>query len=215
MGVRSGQGYGASKPKRKKCPACGKHGVTEWQAGPTGLSRYCQYCQAAWGEAGWAQAKADAQAAPKAARVLTLSVKGVYFDQMAEGTKVEEFRLVTDFWRKRLEGRGYDKLVITKGYPKAGDSSRRLEFSWNGFERRTLQHPHFGPNPVEVYAISLAKPLTPLPGPAQPDVWSSREPQPHAFKTWFGGGSGQPHCASCGQLASAAIHLPPSTQNAS
>lgn len=53
MGVRAGQGYGATKPKRLECPACGKKGVTQWKATAHGLVRGCQYCQASWGEAGW------------------------------------------------------------------------------------------------------------------------------------------------------------------
>lgn len=53
MGVRAGQGYGAKKPKRHLCPCCGKNGVTQWKATASGLMRYCQYCQASWGEAGW------------------------------------------------------------------------------------------------------------------------------------------------------------------
>lgn len=53
MGVRAGQGFGQNKPKRMPCPECSKRGVTGWAAGPTGISRYCQYCQASWGEAGW------------------------------------------------------------------------------------------------------------------------------------------------------------------
>lgn len=57
MGVRAGQGFGARKPKRLKCPECGKLGVTQWKASPSGPSRYCQFCQASWGEAGWHQAK--------------------------------------------------------------------------------------------------------------------------------------------------------------
>ena len=91
-------------------------------------------------------------------RTLTLALKGVYFDEIASGVKVEEFRLVTPFWEKRLVGRSYDRLVITKGYPSTTDLSRRLEFDWNGFERRMLEHPFFGPDPVDVFAISLAKP---------------------------------------------------------
>lgn len=56
MGIRAGQGYGVAKPKRAQCPDCGKHGVTGWKASPSGLYRHCQYCQQAWGEAGWALA---------------------------------------------------------------------------------------------------------------------------------------------------------------
>jgi hypothetical protein len=99
-------------------------------------------------------------------RTLTLALKGIYFDQIACGQKVEEFRLVTPFWEKRLVGRSYDRLVITKGYPSAADLSRRLSFKWTGFERRMLEHPFFGDAPVDVFAISLAKPLQPLRSPA-------------------------------------------------
>lgn len=55
MGVRRGQGYGIPKPKRMRCPEadCGKKGVSQWQPSPHGLSRSCQYCGMAWGEAGW------------------------------------------------------------------------------------------------------------------------------------------------------------------
>lgn len=56
MGVRAGQGYGVAKPKRLPCPECGKKGVTQWKATAHGRVRGCQYCQASWGEAGWALA---------------------------------------------------------------------------------------------------------------------------------------------------------------
>lgn len=59
MGVRAGQGFGVAKRKRLSCPACQKRGVTQWVAGPTGLVRYCQYCQGSWGQAGWAEATAS------------------------------------------------------------------------------------------------------------------------------------------------------------
>lgn len=53
MGVRAGQGYGQTKPKRRRCPDCQKQGVTQWRATGAGLMRYCQYCQMSWGEASW------------------------------------------------------------------------------------------------------------------------------------------------------------------
>jgi hypothetical protein len=53
MGVRAGQGYGVAKPKRRACPECSKHGVTQWRPTGAGLERHCQFCQASWGEAGW------------------------------------------------------------------------------------------------------------------------------------------------------------------
>ena len=91
-------------------------------------------------------------------RVLTIPVKGVYFDAIVDGSKPEEFRLVTPYWAKRLEGRNYDAVEMTKGYPPAGDSSRRAKRQWRGFHRKTITHPHFGADPVEVYAIDVSTP---------------------------------------------------------
>ena len=53
MGVRAGQGFGSSKPKRMRCPQCKKKGVTSGKPIPSDILRYCQYCQASWGDAAW------------------------------------------------------------------------------------------------------------------------------------------------------------------
>ena len=92
---------------------------------------------------------------------LTIPVNGVYFDQIAAGTKPEEYRLVSPFWSKRLEGRRYDAVVMTRGYPKAGgvEGVTRLTRQWTGFERKTITHPHFGLEPVEVFAIDVSAAL--------------------------------------------------------
>jgi hypothetical protein len=86
---------------------------------------------------------------------LTLPLNGIYFDQIKAGTKTEEYRLVTDFWSKRLVARRYDQIVLTRGYPKADDAARRLTLPWRGYEVKTITHPHFGPDPVEVFAICV------------------------------------------------------------
>lgn len=91
------------------------------------------------------------------ARVLTIPLKGIYFDQIQSGEKCEEYRLATDYWRKRLEGREYDRIVLTRGYPKAEDHARRLIKPWRGYIERTITHPHFGPEPVRVFAIRVGK----------------------------------------------------------
>jgi hypothetical protein len=88
-------------------------------------------------------------------RVLTLPLKGEYFDAIKDGTKPEEFRLITPYWRKRLEGRTYDSIELTRGYPKRDDRARRLTLPWHGYRITTLTHPHFGADPVEVFAISV------------------------------------------------------------
>lgn len=91
---------------------------------------------------------------------LILPLKAEYFDQIARGEKAEEYRLVTPYWTGRLIGaagahRCFDRIVLTKGYPKRSDDSRRLIRRWNGFVRKTLTHPHFGPDPVQVFAIDV------------------------------------------------------------
>ena len=91
---------------------------------------------------------------------LVLPLKAVYFEEIRQGTKVEEFRERTPYWRRRLEGRTFDRVVLTNGYPKAGDDSRRLVREWRGFRETTITHPHFGDKPVEVFAIDVATPMT-------------------------------------------------------
>lgn len=87
---------------------------------------------------------------------LTIPINGIYFDQIAAGTKAEEYRLLTPFWSKRLVGRSYAELVLTRGYPKADDLSRRLRAPWKGYIVKTITHPHFGVDPVEVFAIDVS-----------------------------------------------------------
>lgn len=86
---------------------------------------------------------------------LQLAVKGVYFDAMKRGEKTEEYRLVTSFWSKRILARKYDRLIITRGYPKRDDLSKRLVVPYNGYEIKLISHEHFGPEPVKVFAIKV------------------------------------------------------------
>lgn len=86
---------------------------------------------------------------------LVLPLKAEYFNAIRDGSKPEEFRLSTPYWQKRLEGRVYDRIILTLGYPKRDDHSRRLVRDWRGYRKATITHPHFGPDPVEVYAIDV------------------------------------------------------------
>lgn len=88
--------------------------------------------------------------------VLQLAVKQEYFDQIKSGTKTEEYRLCTPYWERRLnKGTRHSYLIITAGYPKRGDEDRTLVFPYVGWERKTITHPHFGNEPVEVFAIKI------------------------------------------------------------
>lgn len=91
-------------------------------------------------------------------RTLTIPVKGIYFDQIKAGTKLEEYRLLTDYWRKRIAGRVYERIVLTRGYPKSNDTERRLVLKWRGYKLKRITHPHFGNEPVEVFAIDVSTP---------------------------------------------------------
>jgi hypothetical protein len=93
---------------------------------------------------------------------LQLAVNGEYFDQMKRGEKTEEYRLVSSYWQKRLFygftqnlPKKYDRLIITKGYPKRDDASRRIDVPYEGCEVKMITHPHFGPDPVKVFAIKV------------------------------------------------------------
>jgi len=88
---------------------------------------------------------------------LQLAVKGEYFDQIKAGTKTRENRLRNDYWKKRLSKGPFDTVTITRGYPKRTDTDKILVFPWRGFDVVTIRHKHFGPEPVEVFAIILGE----------------------------------------------------------
>lgn len=90
-------------------------------------------------------------------RVLNLNLKGEYFCAIRDEKKPFEYRLQTEYWRKRLEGQTYDLIRIAWGYPKKGDPEREIFRPWRGFEKINLTHKHFDPAPVAVYAISVEK----------------------------------------------------------
>lgn len=87
--------------------------------------------------------------------ILTLPIKLEYFDQIKSGEKLEEYRLYNDFWRKRIEGKQFESILITKGYPKKDDHERRIKRPWRGYKVKTIKHPHFGKEPVKVFAIKV------------------------------------------------------------
>jgi len=89
------------------------------------------------------------------ADTLTLHLKKEYFNQIVAGEKTEEYRLATPYWAKRLEDRQYKQVVLLCGYPPASDPRKRVVRHWRGCTRKIITHPHFGPDPVEVFAIRL------------------------------------------------------------
>ena len=92
---------------------------------------------------------------------LHLHVKTIYFDQIAAGTKPEEYRLHNAYWVKRLvelpsgKKREYDSVVVHNAY-KPG-LANLIEFPWRGWRLTGITHPHFGPDEVTVFAIKLER----------------------------------------------------------
>lgn len=92
-------------------------------------------------------------------KVLELHVKKKYFDQILSGEKTEEYRLMKSYWVKRLNGKIFDVVLITLGYPSKEQlcPENCIGFPFNGITTKVIQHDEFGKNPVGVYAIKLQK----------------------------------------------------------
>lgn len=94
---------------------------------------------------------------PAGVRVLHLHLKFEYFDQIKSGQKTHEYRLVSK-WQKKLAGKTFDEIHLYRGYPKRGSPGMTLYRRWNGIKIEQRQHPHFGEEPVKVYAIDVTIP---------------------------------------------------------
>jgi hypothetical protein len=93
-------------------------------------------------------------------KTLYLNLKGEYFDQIKSGKKIWEYRLYNDYWRKRLLNgccfKEWEKIIIRKGYPKAGDPKKEIVRVRRCSVRIvTITHKHFGDDPVKVFAIPV------------------------------------------------------------
>lgn len=86
---------------------------------------------------------------------LILPVKRKWFEQIESGEKTEEYRIDNEYWQKRIIGKSFEKVIITLGYPKREDSSRRLEFPWNGYVMRSVVSEEWGNKPVRVFTMPL------------------------------------------------------------
>ena len=83
---------------------------------------------------------------------LILHLKYKYFDQVEDGIKLKEYRLVKPYWTKRIVGKTFGRVIIVRGY-----TSEHLIFPWNGYEIEEILHEEFGKEPVLVYGILLRK----------------------------------------------------------
>lgn len=83
-------------------------------------------------------------------RTLQLTLDREYFDDIALGRKIEEYRARKEYWSTRLEGRTYETVVFRNGY---GPKVPEMEVEFKGV-RKTIR------NGDPVYAIKLGRILS-------------------------------------------------------
>ena len=89
---------------------------------------------------------------------LHLNLKGEYFNQIKSGDKQFEYREITPYWKKRLEGKTFDNIYIKRGYPKKDDKENIIIREWRGLRiLYGFYHPFFNNIPTDVYAIRVNK----------------------------------------------------------
>lgn len=90
-------------------------------------------------------------------KILHLNVKKCYFEEVKKGIKKFEYRLINEYWYKKLEISPvpYSEIHYKCGYPKNGDTSKIIIMPYKGFEVQEIKHELFGKNTVQVYAIKL------------------------------------------------------------
>lgn len=88
---------------------------------------------------------------------LYLPVKGRWFLDIQNGIKPFEYRLYNDYWCRRLIGKTFDRIVITHGYPKRDDMSRRIIKPWADYEIQTVVSEEWDNIPQTCFAIRISQ----------------------------------------------------------
>jgi hypothetical protein len=68
-------------------------------------------------------------------RILHMTIKKKWFDQIAAGVKPEEFREIKPYWAKRLEGKQYDRIIFRNGYSLDSPS---MAVEYHGYTRKVI-----------------------------------------------------------------------------
>ena len=74
-------------------------------------------------------------------KILHLNLYRKYFDAILKGEKKIEYREVTPYWSKRLEGRYYDVIQFRNGYAKVAPTMI-VEFKGMGIDK-DIQGPRY------------------------------------------------------------------------
>jgi hypothetical protein len=65
-------------------------------------------------------------------RRLYLTLHRRWFDEIAVGTKTEEYRAITPYWQRRIVGRQYDEVHFRNGYRQ---DSPFMRVEYQGWKR--------------------------------------------------------------------------------
>jgi len=91
-------------------------------------------------------------------KALVIVIKKRYFDDIQNGIKPEEYRIIKPFWESRLiekktgKDKEYDCIRFIAGHRK---NSPEAYYKYEGYERKEITHEFFGPEPVNVFAIKI------------------------------------------------------------
>ena len=88
-------------------------------------------------------------------KILFLSVKKKYFEMIKQGIKTEEYRELNNYWFKKLVNKNYDEIIISLGYPKKNDISKRISFKYEGYTLGNIKHEEWNYENKRVFAIKL------------------------------------------------------------
>lgn len=91
-------------------------------------------------------------------KILHIIIKRKYFDQIAVRSKTIEYRIVKEYWIKKLVDQRYDSVIFQAGYRK---DAPRMEVEYLGYLIQNLKHEFFGDDPVIVFAIKLGDIIQP------------------------------------------------------
>ena len=70
-------------------------------------------------------------------RILHLTLKKQFFDEIALGCKTKEYRDIKPFFTKRLEGKIFDEIHFRNGYAK---NAPFMRVEWKGMTKKNNQY---------------------------------------------------------------------------
>ena len=85
-------------------------------------------------------------------KILHLTLKKKWFNEIASGEKTEEYREIKPYWETRLEGKEYDEIYFKNGYTKTAPFMR---VEWCGCKKGW--GPMIGGVSEKQYIIKLGK----------------------------------------------------------